>query len=296
MTYSQLTVVILAGLVIVGFVTKPTLIYGIFALSALAASALELFTGASILVCIGCFAGCFLTLALLAFGFLLFLCHRVDQSVPQEHCDPFYRRMMILYSEALASLVLARIHIKGMEKCPKDGRFLVVCNHQHNADPAVLLLAFRKHKLAFISKQENADMFVVGKMMHKTMCQLINRENDREALKTILKCIQLLKEDEVSICAFPEGGIKEMGKLSHFRSGLFKIAMKANVPIVVCTLRNSADILPNAMRLKKTDVYLNLVDVIPAEALKGRTTVDVANQAYDLMLADLGESFRPEEA
>ncbi len=294
MTYSQMCMLILTGLVIVGFLTRPTLLFAVFSLSILPASALELFTDASTLACVGCFAGCFLTLALLAFGFLLLLCRLVDLDKPQEHDDPFYRRATVVYAEALASLVLARIHIKGMEKCPKKGRFLVVCNHQHEADPAVLLLAFRKKQLAFISKRENRDMFVVGKMMHKTMCQLINRENDREALKTILKCIQLLKDDEVSICAFPEGGIKTVGKLSHFRSGLFKIAMKANVPIVVCTLKNTADILPNAMRLKKTDVYLNLVDVIPAEDLKGRSTVDMAEQVYGMMLADLGESFRPE--
>ena len=118
--------------------------------------------------------------------------------------------------------------------------------------------------------------------------------NDREALKTILKCIQLLKEDQVSICAFPEGGIKEVGKLSHFRSGVFKIAQKANVPIVVCTVRNTAKIIPNLLKLKHTDVYLNLVDVIPAESLKGRTTVDIAEQVYGMMLEDLGEEWRPE--
>lgn len=240
--------------------------------------------------------GIYLGLMILAFLFLCILCARVDLSKPQEHDDPFYRKVMYVYVEALMSLVLVRLHTKGLEKTPKEGRFLLVCNHQHEADPGILLHAFKNSQLAFISKQENANMFVVGKMMHKTMCQLLNRENDREALKTILKCIQLIKDDEVSICAFPEGGIKEVGKLAHFRSGVFKIAQKAEVPIVVCTLRNTADILPNAAKLKHTDVYLHLLDVIPAEDLKGRTTVDVAEQVYGMMLADLGESFRPEEA
>ena len=39
------------------------------------------------------------------------------------------------------------------------------------------------------------------------MGQMLNRENDREALKTIVTCIRLLKDDEVSIGVFPEGGI-----------------------------------------------------------------------------------------
>jgi len=241
------------------------------------------------------FIGFWLGLVLIAFLFLWILCQLVDMDSQQEHDSKFYRNVMYVYIEALISLVLVRLHTEGLEKTPKDGRFLLVCNHQHEADPGVLLHCFKRSQLAFISKRENDSMFIVGKMMHKTMCQLINRENDREALKTILRCIQLLKEDEVSICAFPEGGIKEVGKLSHFRSGMFKIAQKANVPIVVCTLKHTAEIIPNWLKLKHTDVDLHLIDVIPAESLKGRTTVDIAEQVYEMMLADLGEDFRPAE-
>ena len=122
------------------------------------------------------------------------------------------------------------------------------------------------------------------------------RENDRAALKTILKCIQLLKDDEASIGVFPEGYTSKDGKLHHFRSGVFKIAQKAGVPIVVCTIRNTRQIFPNISHLKPTDVELHLVDVIPAEDLKGKTTVDIGNQVYEMMIGDLGESFRMEEA
>ena len=240
-------------------------------------------------------AGFYLGLTVAAFLGLVILCAAVDMKKPQEHDSPFYRKALNVYVEALATLVGVRIHAVGAEKIPADGRFLLVCNHQHIADPGILMRVFPNKQLAFIGKKEAGKMFVVNKMMHKTMCQLLNRENDREALKTILKCIQLLKEDQVSICVFPEGGIKELDKLSHFRSGVFKIAQKANVPIVVCTVRNTAKIIPNLLKGKHTDVYLNLVDVIPAQDLKGRTTVDIAEQVYEMMLSDLGEDWRPEE-
>ena len=239
-------------------------------------------------------AGSWLALLLAAFLVLLISCAVVDVKKPQEHDSPYYRKVMEIVIEALVSVVRVRIRTTGLEHTPRDGRFLLVCNHQSIADPAILLHCFRRSQLAFISKQENEDMFIVGKVMHKTMSQLINRENDREALKTILKCIQLIKDDEVSIGVFPEGGIKEEGKLAHFRSGVFKIAQKANVPIVVCTLKNSADVLPNFFKLKPTDVQMDLLGVIPAEELKGRTAVDVGEQVYGMMIANLGESFRPD--
>ena len=77
---------------------------------------------------------------------------------------------------------------------------------------------------------------------------------------------------------------------------MFKIAQKAGVPIVVCTIRNTRQIFPNISHLKPTDVELHLLGVIPAEDLKGKTTVDIGNQVYEMMIGDLGESFRMEEA
>ena len=183
-----------------------------------------------------------------------------------------------------------------MEKVPKDGRFLLVCNHCNDSDPIILIHCFRAFQLAFISKRENKSMFVIGPMMHKLQCQLINRENDREALKTILKCIQILKEDKASVAVFPEGGIlSEDGKLHHFRPGVFKIAQKANVPVVVCTLRNTKDVVKNIKYLRPSSVEMRVLDVIPAEELKGVTTVDVAHRCYDLMAADLGPDLIAQE-
>ena len=230
----------------------------------------------------------------LAFGFLCAVCAAVDLNRLQHHDSPFYRAVMHLYVEAVISLAGVNIRARGLENTPRSGRFLLVCNHQSDADPGILLHCFRKSQLAFISKQENRDMFAVGKFMHKTMCQMINRENDREALKTILKCIQLIKDDEVSVAVFPEGGIKVRYKLSHFRSGVFKIAQKAKVPIVVCTLNGSTPLLSNLKRLKPTTLDLHLVGVIPTWEQEGKTTVEIADRVHAMMLSDLGDSWNPD--
>ena len=241
------------------------------------------------------FLGLYLLLLLLAFGFLVFVCKLVDLEKPQEHDSKFYRAVMYLYIEALISLVLVRLHTRGLEKTPKEGRFLLVCNHLFLADPGILLHCFKKSQLSFITKQENQQMFVVGKIMHKILCQPLDRENDRAALKTILKCIQLIKDDEVSVGVFPEGYTSKDGKLHPFRPGAFKIAQKANVPIVVCTIRNTRQIFKNLAKCKSTDVELHLVEVIPAEELKGRSTVEISDRVYESMIADLGEEYRTDE-
>ena len=210
-----------------------------------------------ILLALGCFgivwlvpvfAGIWLGLAIIALAFLWIVCALVDLDKPQEEDDPVYRSIMYVYIEALMNLVLVRLHTRGLENTPKEGRFLLVCNHLFIADPGILLHAFR-----------------------------------------------MIKEDKVSVAAFPEGYTSKDGKLHHFRSGVFKIAQKANVPIVVCTIQGTRNIFPNLRKLRTTPVELHLVEVIPAQELKGKTAVEIGDRVYESMIADLGEDFRVAE-
>ncbi len=269
------------------------LLYGIGVLSLILAVVLTLGHGWWLLPV--WFLGCYAVLLLLAFGFLVVVSYCVPRDEKQEKDSPFYRWVIRLYVEALIQLMGVRVKTEGLEKTPEDGRFLLVCNHQFAADPGIILHYFRKSQLAFISKKENHDLFCVGALMSHILCQELDRENDRQALQVILKCIRILKEDKASVAVFPEGGTNHDDKLHPFRPGVFKIAQKAGVPIVVCTLNNTRPIIHNGLRLKKTKVDLHLVEVIPAEELAGKSTQQIADRVYDSMLADLGEEYRAAE-
>lgn len=238
-------------------------------------------------------AGSFLGQLILAVLFLILIGIPVDPDKPQQHDSPFYRRVIRVYAPLV--MVLARVHIKtqGLEKTPEDGRFLLVCNHLSEADPVILLHFFAGSQLAFISKKENKNMFIVGKIMHRILCQLVDRENDRQSLKTVIRCIQLLRDDEASIAVFPEGYIRDDRKFHELRPGVFKIAQKAGVPIVVCTLHHTEKIFPNLRRYRPSHTELHLLEVIPAQALEGKTTVQIAEYVHGIMAADLGPGYLP---
>ena len=237
----------------------------------------------------------FASLFVIAAAYCVIICAFVDMDKPQEHDSRFYRANMYIYIEFLMNVLRVKVKAAGLEKTPKEGRFLLVCNHQHMADPGILLHYFKKSQLAFISKKENEKLPIINKFLHKIMCQSIERENDRQGLKVILKCIQMIKDDQVSIGVFPEGGTNHDDKLHSFRPGVFKIAQKAGVPIVVCTINGTEPLFRNLKTYRKTPVELHLVDVIPAEELKGRNTTEIADRVYNMMLADLGEEYRAQE-
>jgi len=240
------------------------------------------------------FVTAFLVQAVLIFLTVWILSKTIDLNVPQEEDSKFFRWMIGVLAEAAHTILMMRVHTRGFENVPKEGRFMMVCNHLNDFDPIVLLHHFRRSQLAFISKRENGSRFIVGTLMHRILCQPINRENDREALKTILNCIRLLKEDKVSIGVFPEGYTSVDHKFHHFRPGVFKIAQKAKVPIVVCTITNTFKVIGNLKKLKPTDIDLHLLAVIPPEELEGVTTVDIAQRIHAMMAQDLGAEYAEE--
>lgn len=228
-----------------------------------------------------CLLGCFLAVWIPS--------RRVDPLQEQDGDDPYIRGIVKLYAPAVFKLLGCKIEASGTEKLPKEGRFLLVCNHLYDLDPGIPLTLFPDAQLAFISKKENLEKPIVGPLMLKIQCQLLDRENDRAALKTILRCISILKEDKANIAVFPEGGIIKDGKLLHrFRPGVFKIAQKAGVPIVVCTLNGTQNMVENVKHFRQTRIDFHLLQVIPAEELRGVTTVDIAQRVHAIMAADLG--------
>lgn len=234
------------------------------------------------------FLGAFLVQILILFLTLWIGCLVVKNKPMPEKESKFFRFFAQQASIAAMPILSIRIRAKGLEQTPKNERFLLVCNHMHELDPVIILRCFPKSKIRFVAKREVDKMFLVGPTLRQLRCALINRENDREALKAILQCIQMLKNDEASIAAFPEGYIRNDDLMHPFRSGLFKIALKSNVPIVVCTLYGTQNVLKNATRLKQTEVDFHLLKVLYPEDYAGKSATEVSNMAYELMAQDLG--------
>lgn len=233
--------------------------------------------------------GAFFGILVLAFLLVLVMSAVVDLEKEEVKDNRFYRWMLYMIADAAHTVLQVRVHAEGLEKIPADGRVMLVCNHLDNVDPVIIMHQVKKKQtLAFIAKREVASMFVVGKFMHKILCQRVNRENDREALKTILKCIDIIKKDKASIAVFPEGGIKGGNVLHPFRHGVFKIALRTQVPVVVCTLWGTQDIIHNGLRLKPTDVQFHVLDVVQPDVYQGMTAVELGHLVHGMMAKDLG--------
>ena len=207
----------------------------------------------------------------------------IDISKPIKKRSRLFHRGCIGISSLALGYCGVRTKVYGLEKLPKDERFLLVCNHRSLFDPLILMKYLKDYDLAFVGKPEALGLPVVGRVGYGAGCLPIDRANDREALKTILTAVDYLKNDFCSMAIFPEGTRNKSDEtVLPFHAGSFKIAQKAGTPVVVAALHGTGDIGKNMFR-RFTDTELHILDVIPAEKVKETKTREQAEYSRGLM-------------
>ena len=217
---------------------------------------------------LGILFGLFLLYAL----FLLVCSLFVNPKKEYEEHSSFYRALLNGATAVAIKLMRIRIHTSGMEKVPENTKkLLFVSNHRSNFDPIITWHIFKKWQPAFVSKASNFKIPIFGQFIRKCCFMAIDRENPRNALKTILKAAELLKKGEVSIGIYPEGTRSKNCELLPFHNGVFKIAQKANGNIVVLAVSGTEKIHKN-FPLYHTDVHLDILEVLSADTVKNSKT------------------------
>lgn len=227
--------------------------------------------------------------------FLLYVCFLgicslfVDPKKEYTHNSRFYR--MLLYSATAATLKLLRIrvHTSGLEKLPEGERLLFVGNHRSNFDPIIQWQILRPWEVAFVSKEANFKIPFFGRFIRKCCFLAIDREDPRKAILTLHKAAALIESKEVSVGIYPEGTRSKSGELLPFHDGVFRIAQKADCPIAVMAVRGTEQIHKNVFR-RRTDVYLDIIKVIPAQEAKHLKTHVISADVRQALTAKLSET------
>lgn len=222
----------------------------------------------------------------LYFLFLLVNGLFINMNKEYEHDSPYHRFLLVNSTGVAVKLLRIHIRVNGREKLPK-GRYLLVCNHRSKFDPILSWYALASEHLSFISKPENFKVPAYGRLIHRCLFMPIDRENPRKAMKTVNRAANLLKADEVNVAVYPEGTRNYGEGLLPFHNSVFKIAQKANVPIVVMTVKGTYEIQKQFPR-RRSDVEMNILGVLPAEQIKGMKTNEIGEQVADMMLKSIG--------
>jgi 1-acyl-sn-glycerol-3-phosphate acyltransferase len=139
---------------------------------------------------------------------------------------------------------LFRLHARGRENIPRDGGFVLACNHVSSFDPWPLgLPLWPRRYLRFMAKSE-LYWFPLTLILNGAGAFPVRRgQADAEAIETAVR----LARDGHVIAMFPEGTRRVKGLVKKFqprpRTGAARIALEAGVPLVPAAVKGTDRLL-----------------------------------------------------
>jgi len=160
-----------------------------------------------------------------------------------------------------------RVHISGEEVENPRNPYVVVCNHQSQADiPVISCLPW---EMKWVGKAELFRIPVVGWMMRLAGDIAVDRGVTVSRGKALVKARNYLRQ-KCSVMFFPEGTRSPDGMVHPFSEGAFRLAIKEKVPILPLVVDGTWSALPkNDWRFgPPATIILKVLPPIETDTLK----------------------------
>ena len=150
-------------------------------------------------------------------------------------------------------LILNRFigQVNGLENVPKDRNFIVAANHDSYMDHFIIgitLIKYLNKKIHFLAKKELFDTWIKKKFHEWAAAIPIDRQaGGGGALRVAIKA---LKQGKI-IVIHPEGTRSYDGKLQRAKTGVARLALAAEVPVLPIGLIGTFEILPKWKKIPK---------------------------------------------
>ena len=149
-----------------------------------------------------------------------------------------------------------------------------------------VLAALNKRKLAYISKEANFKIPIVGPFIRQAGFVGIDRANGIRAVRTLQAAADRMKSEGVDIGIYPEGTRSKTGKLLRFKTGACYLAQLANAPIVIMTTQGTEKISKRFL-FSPIVVELNIIEVIDRERVNATSQKELTDYIRQVVAANL---------
>ncbi len=177
-----------------------------------------------------------------------------------------------------------KVTVIGEENVPKDTPVLYVGNH-HSIFDVVVTYVRVPNLTGFVAKKEIAKVPLLSTWMRYLNCLFLDRKDIKAGAKMIIDAVHKVK-DGISIFIFPEGTRSKVeGETLPFHEGSFKIATRANCPIVPVVLTNTNRIFEDHFPwIKKTHVTIEYCKPIILDEMPDDIKKSPANYVRDIIV------------
>ncbi len=140
-----------------------------------------------------------------------------------------------------------RMRIEGREQLPDTGSYILVCNHTSHLDTLCLLCSVPLRKIHRTFPAAAADYFFSSLPRSAVSAILINAlpfDRKVNGAESLTVCSELLKNDGNVLVIFPEGTRTTTGSMGRFRSGIGRLVVGTDLPVIPCHLSGGVEAWP----------------------------------------------------
>lgn len=194
----------------------------------------------------------------------------------------------------LGAITGVRITVSGMENLVAGAQYIFLSNHQGALDIPALMCVL-PGKTRFIAKKELGRIPIFGWAMMALGHIMIDRANLKRAKESIELAARRLRDEHLSVIAFPEGTRTRDGKVRPFKKGLFILAIQSGVPVVPVAIQGSFEVFPKGwfLRYRPGTIRLHIHPPIDPSPFTVDTRSQFVEKVRNIIVEDV-ESPPPE--
>ena len=168
---------------------------------------------------------------------------------------------------------------------PDDMRrpYVVVSNHESFVD--ILLISHLPTEMKWLSKVEIMRIPLVGWMM-KLARDIPLERGDAKSIVKAMKAARERLDSNVSVMIFPEGTRTRSGEMGEFKTGAFRLAIDAQVPILPLAVYGAREALrSHDWRLGYAKAEVRVLEPVSTDGLTNKDVPELIARVRGMIVA-----------
>lgn len=189
-------------------------------------------------------------------------------------------RFAHLFGMTLTPLFGLKLVLRPYPDINKAGNCVFIANHQNNFD---ILVAGQIVQPGTVTVGKKSLVWIpfFGPLYWLSGNILLDRDNKSKARDTLSQVVNEIKTKELSIWMFPEGTRSRGHGLLPFKTGAFRAAIAAGVPVVPICVSNTNNIKLN--RFNNGHMIVEMLDPIDTTGMTKEDAKALMERCYQLM-------------
>ena len=192
-----------------------------------------------------------------------------------------------VFCRGVVSLMGWQIDVANRERLDSSRPCVFVANHQSFLDVVTFGSVFPRRTVS-AGKREIGRIPVFGWFYRLSGNLVIDRSNPRGARDSLEEAARTIRDENVSVWFMPEGHRNSGPELLPFKTGAFRLALAAGVPIVpIVAAPLSAIADTRRRRARPGTLRVTVLDPIPPDATSPRAVAELADATRSAMQREL---------